>query len=250
MIYSYALIDPSGIHLVGTFKHRRRTVERISGELHDDLAHGMSWSAARINNCAREKFAAPVTLVPALLAVNKQIYQEARDILYNNEFVFGDSFALYNFMLNISPSGAKQLKYLRIKEWAHGRGMKGYNHSCFAVLVQATNIKSFRFDRLSGWSRDVNGSASQLYRDAFPWLEAVGVAKGKADAAVDVLNYDEDLFDSGYWHQGTYRSVSGEAKRDQMLDTLRDLLVAQQKRVMAPPKKKKKTKKVTAADDM
>ncbi|KAH7384341.1 hypothetical protein DE146DRAFT_223234 [Phaeosphaeria sp. MPI-PUGE-AT-0046c] len=252
MIYSYALTDPYGINLVGTFKHRRRTVERVSAELHDNISHGNNWSTARLNGGLREQYEAPATLAPALLLVNKQIYQEARDILYNNEFIFGDSFTLYNFMLNLSPTGAKQLKHLRIKEWCYGRGMKGYNHSCFAALVQATNIKTFRVDRLSGWSRDVKGHASKFYRDAFPWLEAVGAAKRKADAAVDTLDISEDSFDSGYWHQGTYRSVSGEEKRDQVLDELRHLLLVHQKRIMAPPKKKgaKKVAKDIVAHDL
>ncbi|OAL05279.1 hypothetical protein IQ06DRAFT_289509 [Phaeosphaeriaceae sp. SRC1lsM3a] len=249
MIYSYALTDPSGINLVGTFKHRRRTVERVSGQLHEEISHGNSWSAAKINNDLRDRCEAPTTLVPGLLLANKQIYQETRDILYNNEFVFGDSFALYNFMLNISPAGAKQLKHLRIKEWCHGRGMAGYNHSCFAALVQATNIKTLRIDNLSGWARDYKGSASKLYRDAFPWLEAIGAAKGKVDAGVDVLCFKEDLFDHVYWRGNAQRIVSGDEKRDQFLETLRQLLVVQQKRVMAPPKKKK-AKKVAAADDL
>lgn len=251
MIYSYALIDPTGINLVGTFKHRRRTVERVSGELHNNISHGNNWSAARLNDGLRGRYEVPATLAPSLLLANKQIYQEARDILYSNQFVFGDSFALYNFMLNLSPTGAKQLQHLRIKEWCYGRGMKGYNHSCFAALVQATNIKTLRFDSLSGWSSDPKGSASKLYRDAFPWLEAVGAAKGKADAAVDMLTFKDELFDYAYWHQSVRRTVSGEEKRDQCLEQLRHLLLAQQKRVMAPAKKKtKKVKKVVDKDDL
>jgi hypothetical protein len=105
------------------------------------------------------------------------------------------------------------------------------------------NIKTLRIDRLSGWNRDPKGSASKLYRDAFPWLEAVGVAKGKADAAVDMLDFNEELFDYHYYHQNVQRTVSGEEKRDQFLESMRHLLVAQQKRVMAPAKKKTKKAK-------
>lgn len=36
--------------------------------------------------------------------------------------------------------------------------------------------------------------AIQFYRDAFPWLEAVGTAKGKADAAVHLINMSDDEF--------------------------------------------------------
>jgi hypothetical protein len=34
--------------------------------------------------------------------------------------------------------------------------------------------------------------ARQIYRDAFPWLEAVGAAKGKADAAVDKISLERE----------------------------------------------------------
>jgi hypothetical protein len=63
--------------------------------------------------------------------VSKQIHQEAVDTLYGkNEFIFTDSFALYNFMINLGPRGAKHLKTLRLRGWLYGRATKAYNHSC------------------------------------------------------------------------------------------------------------------------
>jgi hypothetical protein len=249
MIYIYTLGDPSGINLVATFKHRRRTVERVSAELMSDIAGTYHWRRKnQINDNLRDKHQEPVPLVPSLLAVSKQIYQEGRDILYNNEFVFADTSVLYHFMLNISPAGAKQLKHLRIMQWNHGRGMKPYNNACFAVLGQATNLQTLHLDELDGYARKPQAAAAQMYRDAFPWFEAIGAAKGKVDAGVDLLQIDPEVFDYTYWHQGTQRVVSGEEKRDEYLEALRKLLGVQQKRLMAPLVKKSKKAKAAVSD--
>jgi hypothetical protein len=228
MIYSYTLTDPSGINLMGTYKHKRRTVQRISTE----MVYNMAGTYRR--SFHGDKDEEPVSLVPSLLAVSKQIYSEGRDFLYSNELVFVDSFALYCFMLNISPAGAKQLQHLRLLQWAYSRTLKGYNHACFAVLVQATNLKTLRLDSNSSWARSPKLAAAKLYRDAFPWLEAVGAAKGEVSAGVDMLQLDPDQFT--YRWDREYAGVGG---RDQFLDALRVLLEAQQKRVMGRPIKRK-----------
>jgi hypothetical protein len=235
MIYSYTLTDPDGINLMGTFKHQRRTVERISAELLTQMTGTYRRPTRRYGQGAQDAGTEPVSLVPSLLAVCKQIYSEGRDFLYGNELVFADSFALYCFMLNISSAGAKQLQHLRLLEWAHGRGMKGYNHSCFAVLVQATNLKTFRLDSSSSWARSPKLAAAKLYRDAFPWLEAIGAAKGKANAGVDVLRLDPEEFNYHWDHE--YMNKEG---CNQFLDALSQLLETQQKRVMGMPAKKRK----------
>jgi hypothetical protein len=132
LIYEYTLTTPSGINLVGTFKHKRRTVERISTKCQADFTQYRGYSAGHVmNDSIRNQHEKPTALVPSLLAVNKQIHQEATDILYGkNEFIFTDSFALYNFMINLGPTGAKRLKTVRIQGWLDGRAMKAYNHSC------------------------------------------------------------------------------------------------------------------------
>jgi hypothetical protein len=229
MIYSYTLSDPSGIHLVGCFKNTRRTVERISAETQADISSSRHYYAAStMNNDVRAKHEDPVVLVPALLAVNKQIHQESHSILYANEFVFPNGFALYNFMLNLGPSGAKYLKKLRLLHWDYSRTMKTYNHSCFAVLVWATNLAKLSVP---------TNSASQLYRDAFPWMEAVGAAKGKVDAALDALSINGDSLERSSWNT---RAVSAPKSLEAFRARLEVLLGAQQKRVMATTTTKKR----------
>lgn len=243
MIYNYTLNDPSGINLVATFKHRRRTVERISADAQEELKGSYRYCSNRINDRIRSKHEEPVALNPSLLAVSKQIHREARDILYANDFIFADSSALYSFMLILGPSGATHLKTLRLLGWGFGRGMKGYNHSCFAVLICATNLEKLTLDKTPGYSRNPKGCAEQLYRDAFPWMEAIGAAKGRVDAALDVLDVPEEAFSYHYYHTGLQRTVSGEQNLEKFRVVLGSLLCQQQKRVVAKPSKKRKVKK-------
>jgi hypothetical protein len=56
------------------------------------------------------------------------------------------------------------------------------------VLAWATNITAFHIDAPADHCETAKGRADQFYRDAFPWLEVVGAAKGKPDAALHVLH--------------------------------------------------------------
>ncbi|KAF2027440.1 hypothetical protein EK21DRAFT_71880 [Setomelanomma holmii] len=251
MIYAHALHDDNGVHLVATFKHKRRTVERVSVETADKIGGGRrSYSAAKLNDEMRAENEEPKPLVPSLLAVSQQINQEARDFLYGNDFICADTFALYSFLLNIGPVGAKLLQSVRIMSWGYGRALKGYNHSCFAVLAWATNLKTLYVDNTPGYSQSPKNRAEQFYRDAFPWLEAVGAAKRKSDAAVELVQFDAELFDYSYWDGTKSRIVSGEERLQLFRDRLSELLGAQQKWIMAKPAKKRKIKRDGVVDEV
>lgn len=172
----------------------------------------------------------PYQLILPLLAVSKQIYHEGRDMLYSNEFVFGNVYALYAFLINLGPVTTKYLKTLRVLRWGHNRTMRVYNHTCFAALVWATNITTLRIDEPSDYQYAGKEAALQFYRDAFPWLEAFGVAKGRADAAVDVIKF-------------------GEHERDIFRVALRKLVLAQQSRAQRKPLKKVKPSRHVGSDD-
>ncbi|KAF2126526.1 hypothetical protein P153DRAFT_297883 [Dothidotthia symphoricarpi CBS 119687] len=234
-IYHYVLADPSGINLVSVNKHKRRTVKRVTAKLMEDL-RGYNGSVV-INYKIKANTEEPAVLVPSLLAVNKQILHEGRSILYSNEFTFMDTSALYNLLVNLGPTGASLLKRIRLLGWGDGRGTKPYNHACFAVLVWATNLSKVSIDTHMGYHRSTKKVAERIYRDAFPWLEAVGMAQGKVDAAVDILDLSED----------SYRFVSTNSDVEEVTkeigDHLRTILEAQRKRVMATvvTKKRKST---------
>ncbi|KAJ4362312.1 hypothetical protein N0V83_010405 [Neocucurbitaria cava] len=242
MIYSYALTDPSGINLVATFKHKRRTVERVSAETQSKFRRAYC-RQARLNDEVRAKYEEPVTLVPSLLAVSKQIHYEAQDVLYSNDFIFADTFALYSLLINLGPSGAKHLKTVRLLGWGYGRAMKAYNHACFAVLVWAINITAFHIECNIGWYRTPKSCADQIYRDAFPWLEAIGRETGKMDAAVDILKFEMEAFERKQWNGTTQVTIPGEERYVEFKAALSKLLDVQQKRVLAKPMKKRKLAK-------
>lgn len=145
-------------------------------------------------------------MVPALLAVCRQINAEAREVLYGHEFYVKDTLALHSFLVDIGPRAAGYLKNITLGEWGFGRGVhKAYNHACFTALSSATNLEHFTFHGILSWSQAPKAGATIFYRDAFPWLEAVGVAKGKVDAAVDVIDImvpDSGSIHSYYWGGG------------------------------------------------
>lgn len=166
-------------------------------------------------------------LVPALLAVCKQINAEARDILYDHEFFVKDTMALHSFMVDLGPRAAGYLKNVTLKEWGCGRGVhKAYNHvshysgapnhfsftkclqACFTALSAATNLERFTFHGILSWRRTPKAAATIFYRDAFPWLESVGAMKGRTDAALETIQVMvPDTGAQGYWtlQSRTYR---------------------------------------------
>jgi hypothetical protein len=181
-IYEYALIDPDGIHLKASKFHCRRQVLRTDP------------------GALRGKHAKPTTYEPlgaGLLATNKKIYQEGLGFLYNrNMFFLQDPYALHTFIVNIGPRMAQKLRDLTVVTWNDDGRYKGYSHSCFTALLFATSIESLRLEmRNMRWEQfERRELARTIYENAFPWLEAVGSAKGNFDAALDILQVDPSTF--------------------------------------------------------
>lgn len=238
-IYNYALYDPSGINFVGTYQKKRRVAARVSAEYASN-ASGRYYSptSKRVVEDVLDADGDHTSLVPSLLAVNKQIYSEGIDILYGNQLTFIDSFALYSFLINLGPTRAQRLKKLRILGWLHSRGLKVYNNACFAALAWATNLTSLVVHvRINKYCSPRRG-ADQFYRDAFPWLEAVGAAKGKRDAALDVVMLDDaylsDPCDSDESVPSPEERVEQfKAELAKYLDAHRDGILAKPKNKMA-----------------
>lgn len=230
MIYSYALKDPSGIKFVAVQRNKRRCVEPVSSKTFSQVAgNRLHYQSNRINDDAEEQ---ATGLVPSLLSVNKQVYREGCDILYSNELIFADPIALYAFMINLGPGGsASHLKTMRLKGWGYGRTSKAYNNACFAVVISAKNLEKFYIDTSVGWYRQPKSAAQQIYRDAFPWLEAVGRTKGKFDAALDVLEVSAESLGRNHWNSS--QGLSDAQRRKAFNDELGRNLELQQKRVMA-----------------
>jgi hypothetical protein len=141
-------------------------------------------------------------LVPNLLALNRQIYSEAQPILYSsNAFTLEDTTAMHSFLANIGPRNAAMLADVTIKGWGYSKGHKALNHPAFTLLASAVNLRRLHLDCRITWYSTPKRIAMQVYRDAFHWLEAFGSAKGKWDAALEVIEILNENFDQVRYSQ-------------------------------------------------
>jgi hypothetical protein len=180
---------------------------------------------------------APRPLVPSLLAVSKQVYQEGCDILYGNKMVFADLPALSLFLFNIGSAGASHLKKLYLKGWGSHDHTRSYNIACFAALERATNLEKFWVDASATWRCQPKECARSFYKDAFPWLEAIGTAKGRFDAALDILVMAGLSSERGF-QQASTRQPSDDETRKSFNAELIKHLQAQRQRVMDRPRRR------------
>lgn len=245
MIYEYALTDDQGVSLASTTTKFRRTVERKGfHELSGDRYRRHRWGyysqrrpqapSAESSQNEPQKI---VPFVPSLLAVNHQVWQEARGYLYGNDFFMEDPITLHSFIVDIGPRAASWLKKITLVNWGRYRSQqKAFNHSCFAVLITATNLESLT---ISGSLYTCGGksAAKQIYRDGFPWLEAVGAAKGRIDAAVDLITVSSDNFKS--WHSKNSEDPEADKKNaEEFKEELSKFLNAHMNRIRAKPGKR------------
>lgn len=212
VIYEMVLTDPNGVTLVSKTKACRRTVRRGRVYDHDD---GSYWyGRRRVSNIdAQESAPKNTTMVPNLLAVNKQVRDEAINYLYNQDLIFEDTLALHRFLATIGLRNQKRLLNIELKAFATGRRTMPVNYCAFALLGNATNLKSVKISRHhSGWYRSPANHAQGLYRDAHFFMEAFGDANGRKDAAVDIFDIAEDNFDAYHFSVYSRRNRSSERK--------------------------------------
>jgi hypothetical protein len=232
MIYSYALSDPTGLNFLAMTRDRRRTCYRVSAKaIGIYAARGRrkysrwGYTPSLVDEARAEALIPeipPSSMAPQLLAVNKQLYEEAGSFLYSNKLVFGDTLALYSFLLHLGPTGVTRLKNILLYNWNDSRSAKAYGNACFALLVPAVDISDFSMETEPQNHSSAEDAARKLYRDAFPWLEAVGRAKHRFDAAIDVIHLDEK-------RQSISGSASDGEKAEDFKTKLRDLLEARAK---------------------
>lgn len=129
-IYDLALTEPDGITLVAQTKNYRRTVTR--GEIATEdgnyyygrRLHRRSWRSRNQRDSQKSVIGESTRhLVPNLLAVNKQIRDEASSILYKQEIILEDTTALHIFITQIGDYNCRLLSDITIKGWGQGRGM-------------------------------------------------------------------------------------------------------------------------------
>jgi len=210
-IYELVLTETDGISLVAKFKGYRRTVGRSSFQ---DMEDGSWWHGRRRytqrgggQDASTEKNDAPrTTFVPALLAVNKQVYSEAINYLYNLPIVLEDTRAMHHFLAAIG-SHRTRLTDLTVKGWGYGRSMrKASNFGALTLLVGNTTLKRLAFECSIGYRYNPKSLARQLYRNGCYFFEAFGAAHGRKDAILDILEVGDANIDDG-WHLQWRRGV-------------------------------------------
>lgn len=164
---------------------------------------------------AQQAFEKRNKFIPALLAVNKQIYSEAVDYLYKQHIVIENTKALHHFLASLGSHRAR-LQNLTINGWGNGRGIeKASNFAALTMMMGCTNLKYLAIDSVIGWNAQPKGLARQLFRDGCYFFEAFGAAQGKKDAILDVLRLSKPNYHSG-WRQdwgSTGEPVKGAFKK-------------------------------------
>jgi len=219
MIYEMALVDVNGVCITTKTKAYRRTVCRTliydpdecpptrragTGRGHRRGYGGFHSGCARSKNVQDQdsQSSSPPAispLVPNILAVSKQIHHEAIDILYDQDFMFRDTDALHRFLTIIGPRNQQRIRSVDIKSFCTGRNTRTLNHCAFMSLATATNLKTLYLPTTEfRYYSDAKGLARGLYSNAHFFLEAYGVANGRRDAALDVIQLGEHSFDYFY----------------------------------------------------
>ena len=221
-IYALALTDAKIIHLVSQTKRYRRTVRRSVPSRIDPRtqrrSHHYQISPSQLRDTSAE-ITLP-TLVPNVLVLNKAIYAETQPILYaGNTFAVEDTMAMHVFLAIIGPKNRATVTDLTIRGWGQTKAHKSLNHPAFTMLASAMNLTRLQLDcHIWGGPKRV---ARQLYWDGFHWFEAVGVTKGKFDAALDMLEVSERYMGPS-WHRRSELSL--EAHFEELKAELRKLL--------------------------
>lgn len=86
----------------------------------------------------------------------------------------------------------------------------------FAVLGNAVNLTRLYIDCQFNWWRDAKHAAQYFYRDAHYYLEAVGLAKGRRDAAVELIEVGKQNLLRDYQY-GHWKDEPGSAKTEEQV---------------------------------
>jgi hypothetical protein len=149
----------------------------------------------------------PNSVSPNLLAVSKTIYAEAASFLYGQRISVADNYTLLSFLNQIGRQHTSMLREVSIKKWCSGRAHRSINFPAMTLLASATNLELLDIDCAFGYFSSYYGRKKQsipnrvarkAFRDCYPWFEAIGKEKGKADAAVEMIQIHESNFGRNY----------------------------------------------------
>ena len=229
-IYRHALTDVEELFLIARTRHYRRTAQIAAPiEARETRRRNRYWSPPPETATNQDSTRVPA-LVPNILALSRRVHDEAQPILYGrNVFALDDTSALHAFIANIGPKNCATLKEILINGWGFSRAHKAINHPAFTILGQAVNLKRLHIKCQIHWGNPTD-VARQIYRDGHHWFHTIGIAKGRIDAAVDILDIGDQNLGARYQWTNNVRewvkSSDEEQKIQQFQAELRKLLKA------------------------
>ncbi|KAK0272350.1 hypothetical protein LTR35_012933 [Friedmanniomyces endolithicus] len=119
-----------------------------------------------------------------LLAVNKEIHEEAIQAFYGHTLRLESTSTLLDFLSQIPASVRPRLKSLSIKTY-----IKTTSRNAMHFLADSRNLTKLRIDTNIFSEGDPAKAAKAFYADAYRFLENIGAAKGDKVAGVDVLEF-------------------------------------------------------------
>ena len=125
----------------------------------------------------------------ALLAINKEVYEEAIPVLYDHTFKLESSVTLLDFMGQLPNSARGRFNKISIKTYVKTQG-----RTAMHFLADWANITHLYIDSGVVLEGDPAKAAKTFYIDAYKFLEAMGARKGDKAAGLDVLSFGKQAF--------------------------------------------------------
>ena len=125
----------------------------------------------------------------ALLATNKEIYEEAAPIFYHHTINLESTSTLNDFLAQVPTAVRPRFTHFCIKAY-----VKTTSRNAMNLLAESPNIKRLHIESSVSSEKDAGKAAKMFYADSYKFLEAVGAAKNDKKAGVDVLSFGKQAF--------------------------------------------------------
>ena len=151
----------------------------------------------------------------ALLAVNKEIHEEAVPILYDHTLRFENTQTVLDFWGQLQPGVRPRIRHVSIKNF-----VKTSARNAMHFLAESPNLASLHIESGVFTGEDPAKAAKEFYDSAYKFLEAVGAKKGEKTAGVDVLSFGSEalVFKAG---EDKKKKPWGEEKKEEFEATLK-----------------------------